>query len=266
MTEGERFDENQFFFLQGIKDQTMGRCEKCVDGWIKNDKPCSCRMIFVYLKELVYARIPREYWSQSIKDLDVQPESASILVDRYIDNFETAARKGKGMCFLGSNGIGKTSLLIEIGKRSVQLGFDTIYVTVQDYINHKMINDYDNLSRIEEQAKVVLLDELDKPYKKKGSDYVVAQIENLFRSLIPRDIVVCVGSNWKKEEVKDYYGDSTYSIMKRKIKFVSLLGDDHSDDLQDSWEEDLGEGKMDYLSKYFVESARRMSRWHQQLK
>ena len=252
-----RFTEKEVEFLIDLKSETIGVCDKCIEGWIQ-DKPCTCREVFIYLKELVFSRIPQDYWHLKLKDLDIEPESAIILVENYLENFNTASKKGKGICFLGSNGIGKTSLLVEIGKQAVLRGFDTIYVTAQDYIEYKMTNDYENLSRIEEEAKIVLLDELDKPYQKKGSEYVTSKMEALFRNLLPRNVVVCIGSNWTKDEIKNYYGDSTYSIMLRKIKFLTILGDDFSDGLQERWEEDISGESVNYLNNYFVKLSGKM--------
>lgn len=246
----QRFSNSEYDFLLSLKERTMGICKKCTNGWIE-DEPCECRNVFIYLKELVYARIPQEYWTLEWDNISVSPRSVKILVKKYIDNFKTAKMKGKGICFLGTNGIGKTTLMIEIAKRAILNGESIIYLTAQDYINYKMISDTDTLYRIESGTEVILLDELDKPYKKKGSDYVPAQIENLFRNVLPRNVIVCIGANWKEEEIQEYFGDSIFSIISRKVKFLHLTGEDKSKELQDKWEDDLEESSTNYLSDYF---------------
>jgi DNA replication protein DnaC len=237
----------------------MGQCKKCLDGWIEN-KPCNCRKIFVYLKELYYSKIPEEYWNLEWNKIDISPKTIKTLIKKYLDNFENAKKKGKGVCFIGTNGIGKTTLLCEIGKRSVQLGLETFYTTAQSYIDYKMVGNSEILERIEEKTKVLLLDELDKPYKKKGSNYVPAKIEELFRKLLPKNIIICVASNFSEKEIEDAFGDSVFSIMKRKIKFLTLLGDDISDYLQDDWEEGLIEKDSIFLSDYFIDMAKNFKR------
>lgn len=250
----ERFSEPEVKFLLELKELTMGSCEKCNEGWLENNA-CDCRKIFVYLKELVYAKIPEEYWNLEWNKIDISPKSIKTLIRKYLDNFEIAKKKGKGVCFVGTNGIGKTTLLCEIGKKSIQLGFNTFYTTAQAYIDGKMIGDSEMLKRIEENTDVLLLDELAKPYKKKGSDYVPAKMEELFRRLLPRNVIVCVATNFQESEIEEIFGDSTFSIMKRKIKFLTLLGDDVSDYLQEDWEDGLTEDTTSFLSKYFVKMA-----------
>lgn len=253
------YSEAELNFLLEIKKQTIGSCKKCFEGW-ENDKACSCRKIFVYLKELVYAGIPVEYWPLEWDDVLVTPKSVKTLIKKYLDNFENAKRKGKGVCFVGTNGIGKTTLLCEIGKVAVQLGMTTFYTTAQTYLDYKMTGNLKMLNRIENETKVLLLDELDKPYKKRGSDYVPAKIEELFRKLLPKNIIVCVASNQSEKEIEEMFGDSVFSIMKRKIKFLTLTGKDRSNRLQDDWEEDLVDGSSSFLTDYFVKMAEKHKR------
>lgn len=247
----KRFSELEVNFLLDLKKLTIGNCNKCEDGWSKA-KACECRKVFMYLKELVYAKIPQEYWNIEWDKIDITPKTVKTLISKYIDNFEIAKKKGKGVCFTGTNGIGKTTLLCEIGKVSIQLGFKTLYTTAQSYIDYKMAGNTPMLERIEENTEVLLLDEMDKPYKKKGSDYVPAKVEELFRKLLPRNVIVCVASNFHEKEIEEVFGDSVFSIMKRKIKFITILGEDLSDCLQDDWEESLMEDESSYLSDYYI--------------
>jgi len=255
----DRFTEIEIDFLLDLKEFTIGSCKKCHEGWI-NDLPCECRKIFVYLKELTYSKIPQEYWDLEWDNINISPKSVKTLIGKYLDNFENAKKKGKAVCFIGTNGIGKTTLLCEIGKKSIQLGFNTFYTTTQSYLDYKIENNFKMLDRIEKQAKVLLLDELDKPYKKKGSDYVPAKIEELFRKLLPRNVIVCVASNFMEKEIEEMFGDSVFSIMKRKIKFLTLTGEDLSDELQDDWEEDLVDDKSSFLTEYFASMAEQYKR------
>lgn len=255
----DRFTEVEVDFLLNLKELTIGSCKKCHEGW-KNDLPCNCRKIFVFLKELVYSKIPQEYWDLEWDNINITPKSVKILIEKYLNNFENAKKKGKGVCLIGTNGIGKTTLLCEIGKKSIQLGFDTFYTTAQSYLDYKIENNYEMLDRIENRVKVLLLDELDKPYKKRGSDYVPAKIEELFRKLLPRNVIVCVASNFMEKEIEDMFGDSVFSIMKRKIKFLTLTGEDLSNELQDDWEEDLVDEKSMFLSEHYIDMSEKYKR------
>ena len=250
-------------FLYEIRERVMGSCKKeCDNGWVESKsgepEPCLCRKTFVYLKELVYARIPSDYWFNTFDSLEINPPPAKIELKKYFKFFDNAADKGLGLCLMGTNGVGKTSVMAEIGKLAVINKHSVIYLTAQDYISFKMLNDYANLERIESGTKVILLDELDKPYKKKGSDYVTAQIENFFRMILPKNIILIVAMNWSKEEIRQYYGVSVFSIMMRKMKMLSIYGDDKSIDVQDDWDDNLTSGTIDYYSESITSMASKM--------
>jgi len=258
----DKFSEYEVLVLQRIKNKTIRVCEECVDGWLqKGDSiiECECRKVFMFLKELVYARIPQEYWHLKFRKLELD-KLVRMEFNRYFGDFEIAFEKGLGFCMMGTNGTGKTSLLAEIGKFSVREGINTIYTTAQDYINYKMLNDYDNIERIE-NADVILFDEIDKPYQKKGSDYVLSQLENFLRNILPKNKVLNIATNWTEKEIKHYLGDSVFSIMLRKLKFISVLGEDISEDLQNNWDRRLESGKINYLNEHFIKMAETMKRF-----
>ena len=242
-----------------LRDQTIFNCE-CNDGWLMVDgeiQACGCRKIFVYLKELVYARIPKEYWHLRFKDLQLEPPHIRTLFLKYLKNYETAIDKGLALGFIGNNGIGKTFLLCQLGKEAIVRGYKVIYVTTQDYISYKMIDDSYNIDRVH-SADIILLDELDKPYRKKGSDYVLSSLENFFRSTLPKNKVVNIATNWKEEDIKRELGKSIYSIMLRKMKLLHILGKDKSREINMKWENSLVYDKIDYLDDYFLQKAERM--------
>ena len=139
MIEGRTYTDIESKLLYKLRDQTIYSCEKkCNDGWIIKDgemQACSCRRIFVYLKELVYARIPKEYWHLRLNNLKLEPPHIKTLFMKYLKNYETAIDKGLALGFIGNNGIGKTFLLCELGKEAIVRGYNVIYVTTQDYIS-----------------------------------------------------------------------------------------------------------------------------------
>lgn len=256
----ERFSSKEALTLQRVRNNLGSECTKCNDGWIE-DKECDCRKVFCYLKELVYAKVPRDYWLTDLKKMHIKPPVSKLTVVKYISKFEVAMEHGFGICFSGRNGVGKTSMLIEIGKKAVAMDKKTFYMTTQDYINIKMSNDLDELAKIE-NCDVLLLDELDKVYIKKNSDYVVSQLENLLRLLIPKNVVVCFATNWTFDEAEKNLGDSVLSIIRRKIKMLSIVGEDHSDKLQSEWEDRLERKSESYLRGDIIKLANEMERFN----
>jgi len=263
------YSQEETYLIYRLRKDTIGNCKKkCQDGWIsdlpaflKNDVLCcDCRKIFIYLKELVYSRIPREYWHLKLSDLLLKPPHVKLLFLKYLKNFDNAVDKGLGLGFIGSNGVGKTSLLCELGKEAIINGYGIIYVTTQDYMEYKMNGDDYNINRIEE-SDIILLDEIDKPYRKKGSDYVLSTLENFFRNNLPKNKVIHIATNWQEREIKEELGDSVYSIILRKLKLLHILGEDMSKKINDEWENKLVGSKVNYLDEYFVKKAGRMKRF-----
>jgi len=260
-----KYTEEEKEIIHDIKERTIGSCKKCFCGWVDDDilsdgVACNCRKVFIYLKELTYSGIPKEYWHLNFKNLKLTPSIIKTMFQKYINNLNTAVEKGLGLCFFGSNGLGKTSLLVEIGKEAVIAGYNVVYTTTQNWVEYKMTDNQYNLDRISE-AKIILLDEIDKPYRKRGSDFVISSLENFFRNELPKNKIVNLATNWNKKQMIENLGDSVWSIILRKNKPISLMGEDKSERINDEWEEKLTSGSIDYLSDYFIEMANRMRRF-----
>ena len=263
MAEDREYSKSEATLIYSLFDKTISSCDQnCFDGWIlKKDmleaNMCSCRKIFLFLKELVYARIPREYWHLEFEDLELAPPHIRLLFLKYLKNYDIAVDKGLSIGFIGNNGVGKTFLLSELGKEAILRGYKVIYVTTQDYISYKMVDDKYNIGRVHD-ADIILLDEIDKPYRKKGSDYVLSSLENFFRNTLPKNKIVNIATNWKEEDIKRELGRSIYSIMLRKMKLLHILGKDKSRDINMEWENSLMNSEVNYLSDYFKKSVKRM--------
>jgi len=265
MAEERIYSETESELIYSLREKTIESCNKdCSDGWIQETfkdqddlVPCSCRKIFIYLKELVYSRIPKEYWHLRFADLDLAPPHVKTMFLKYIKNYNIAVDKGLALGFIGNNGVGKTFLLCELGKEAIIRNYKVIYVTTQDYIEYKMTDDTYNISRVDE-PDIILLDEIDKPYRKKGSDYVLSSLENFFRNKLPKNKVVNIATNWKEEDIKRELGRSVYSIMLRKMKLLHILGQDKSKEINMEWENKLVGEEINYLSDYFAKKAERM--------
>ena len=66
-----RFNPKELKELEDLKNSLIENCKDKCDGFGKNEKKCKCFKLFVYLKELYYSKIPKEYWLLTLKDLKV---------------------------------------------------------------------------------------------------------------------------------------------------------------------------------------------------
>ena len=190
--------------------------------------------VFRYLKRLHEAGIPKEYWTLHLDELQV-PWKYREHVKGFLREHRNALDKGSGMLFLGSNGIGKTSLMMEVGKHFALVGYRVCYMTVQKYINQKFTDYPIDISSYD----VVLLDELDKAYAKPGSDYMPKTFEELVRQIVSLNKVSVMASNSTSSDIQEMFGNSVFSALKRKIQIIPMKGDDFSNLLQKEWDERL---------------------------
>ena len=239
-----------------LHDSTVGKCERgCHKGFLINkdtndSELCICMSVFRYLNRLIQAGIPQEYWTLSLDKLEV-PERYIQHVRKFLRNYRNALNRGLGMMFLGSNGIGKTTLMVEIGKHFALIGYSVTYFTLQRYINQKFTEYPIDISGCD----VILIDEIDKAYAKPGSDYLPKTFEELVRQIISLNKVSIFSTNSSTASVKELFGGSVFSAIKRKLQIVPMKGDDYSDNLQRNWESRLKQD-LDLFHETIVGMAR----------
>ena len=190
--------------------------------------------VFRYLRRLQRAGIPLDYWSLGLGDL-VVPARYRNHVKKFLREHRNVVDRGSGMLFMGANGIGKTTLMVEIGKHFTLVGYRVRYFTVQNYMNAKFSDAPINL----EDYDILLVDELDKAYAKPGSDWVPKTFEELVRQIVSQNRVVIMATNASEKGIQELFGKSAYSAIKRKIQIVPMRGKDYSDQLQRDWDERL---------------------------
>jgi len=245
--------------LAKIRKSTVEACDLCNDGYLPSEipgelNPCKCMRVFLYLIELVKSKIPMEYWYLTLDELQVNEEYRAF-VKFYLERLDKALDRAMGVIFFGANGIGKTSLMCEIGKEVVAHGRRAQYFTVQQYIDaakgeSPILREYND-------TDMILLDEMDKVYIKKGSSYVGKVLEDFLRRSRSSGKTIVACTNYDMEAFSRTFGDSTVSMLKRHSKFLEVEGDDYSDSLHDSWK-DLLDEDYDFYCPAIVEKAERL--------
>jgi DNA replication protein DnaC len=247
--------------MLSLKNELVIPHEPCEgSGWLDSEvrgepNPCECMVIFHYLNTLIEAKIPREYWWLPIDDLQVAPEYKK-LCKWYSARLENAASGGLGVLFLGPNGIGKTSMQCYIGKEAVINRYSVQYFTAQKYIESRKMDD-STLSEEYENAKFLLLDELDKVYIKNRSNFVVKTLEDFIRRKTSDGSVFIICTNHDENTLENVFGQSTISMLKRHLKFINIEGSDYSETLQDNWERMMRTDR-NYFDEHISECAYRL--------
>lgn len=247
----------QIEHLRQIRDkETVGCCKKCNGEGYLLDKAgasstCDCMLVFKYIKALVDACIPQDYWALEYSELAIS-DKIKVLMSSFFDHFDNALSKGLGFLFFGPNGSGKTSLMAEIGKFAIMHGHSTLYATTEQYILSLQKDDMrDQLLN----ARVLLLDELDKAYFKEGSSFGPKKVEDLVRQSLRSNSILVMATNMDEPSLVEMFGDSFVSMLRRHLKFVPVTGSDFSKKMADRWLTELT-SSYDYMAPTIVKAAK----------
>lgn len=229
-------------------------------GWLApiepgKGNPCKCMIVFHYLMALVEAKIPRDYWWLGIDDMEID-ESYRTFCHWYNARMDKAVEHALGVLFLGSNGIGKTSMQCAIGKEAVVRGYNVQYFTAQQYIESRKADD-DIITREYESGRIILLDELDKVYIKSKSNYVTKTLEDFLRRKTAEGTSFIICTNHDEKTLADVFGQSTMSMLRRHLRFMLVKGEDYSAKLQNHWKSLMG-SETDYYAKQIMSMAQRL--------
>lgn len=239
--------------LELIKTEIVGTCDKC-NGTGRDDdqEDCLCMNVYIYVMSLIIAGIPKDYWKLGLDELQMDSKYLD-LVAFYLDHLDQAVENGKGIMFLGANGIGKTSLMCEIGKAAVAAGYTAQYFTAQQYVDSK--TDRSKQLHFYEAGDFILLDEIDKVYIKPDTKYAVKALEEYIRRALSDQKCMVICTNLDEDEFTRVFGDSIMSMVRRNLRLVNVVGDDYSASLQESWQDVLTSDGYDYFHPAIVERA-----------
>jgi SpoVK/Ycf46/Vps4 family AAA+-type ATPase len=138
--------------------------------------------------------------------LEVETEY-KVFARWFLGKLPNAVTNGLGVLFMGPNGIGKTSMQCAFGKEAIVQGFKVQYFTAQQYLEALKAKNTELMAEYE-SAQVVLLDELDKVYVSRGSDFVKRTLEDFLRRTVAgdEDTLACVGLNFPRDLTPSYRG------------------------------------------------------------
>lgn len=244
----ELFDQ-----MTELKEDLIDTCLVCHGVGFNGDDLCECRIIQRYLNVLIESKIPTEYWELDLDSLtEVKPPQIISAVKLYIDKLKNATQKSLGMLFMGPNGRGKTSIQCAIGKSAIVKGYAVQYFTAQQYVEAVKGKDQALLQEYE-SGKILLLDELDKVYVAKGSNFVTKTLEEFFRRMISNRVAFIICTNFDESGLIDMFGDSTVSLLLGHLRFLTMAGKDYRKTYQSSdWLTRLGHD-IDYHNPHIVE-------------
>lgn len=201
---------------------------------------CDCLVVFRWVKELIKAGIPKDYWHLSLETLDIE-QRVKKFIATYVNNILSARRNGLGMVLMGSNGTGKTSLMAEVAKHALSKLYTVRYFSMDQYITALYKKDMELVAWME-AGDFLLIDELEKQQNTKTT---IKTIDEFMRRMFNAGKCLLIGTNWTKERIQSALGESTFSLFQRRNKFVLVSGEDYSVKMNDDYQHRL-KGDFDY--------------------
>jgi len=239
-----KYTKKEIMFLSELKENIVRSHKKCDGlGWLKTSEACSCMKILKYISALTYSKLPSDYWTLSLDELEVETQNKKLVSD-FIKNLDNAISRGLGIMFSSEQrGIGKTALICEIGKAALIKRYNVYYQIAQNIIDDKFTEEQNIIKRIKE-CDVLIIDELDKIAMKQESN-IPKQLESLLREILPNHKTILIGTNYTENEVEEKF--KIISLIKRYIEILPMQGKDYSEIKQKEWMLNLKKGKINYF-------------------
>ena len=192
---------------------------------------------FVNPSSLIMMGVPKRFVNATIDDFNTYGKKSLKMVkdfiNDYIDNIDDYIKDNKGICFIGSNGVGKSYLSCIILKEAYRRRYSCRRVTFSSYIGA-----YTESWGASKSDKDVLDAELYEKYK--GVEFLVLEeigkeidskiakpiLEDLLRYREEHNLVTIICTNLTPEALKNLYGASICSLINGNMTVIMIDGED----------------------------------------
>lgn len=242
-----------------VSKVTVGECPECRNGIMSNGQPerkrqlqklvyadgaekmipCVCnkeRIVQQKQREInanridTFSVIDEEYKHASWDDLELKSkdqQKAYITVNKYIDNFESNLKSGRGILFQGSYGTGKTYISAIIRREILKKGYSVLFVGFPEYFqmmvdSQKTFKQDDKIFDMAVEADLLILDEV-------NADLNSWQQDELYKLVDKRKGKSTIyTTNYKSDDFRSNVKlAQSFSRMMAKKDIVILNGTDY---------------------------------------
>lgn len=187
---------------------------------------------------LVMMGVSRKFCSKSLEDYDTfgkkSLKDVKDFVGQYLTDLVHNVEEGRGICFIGSNGVGKSFLSCIILKEAYRHRYSCRRVTFSSYIsayteswNTRDKNEKDILeSDLYEKYKGVEFLVLEEIGKEIDSKIAKPILEDLLRYREEQGLVTLICTNMTPKDIKDSYGASICSLINGNMTVIMIDSDD----------------------------------------
>lgn len=184
--------------------------------------------------------IPAKFHNTSIEDFKTYSNSGLEEVKDYVARYLSLMRKYtplsqlKGICFFGSNGVGKTMLACIILKEAYKLRYTARRVTFVDYMSQYTLAwsarnldekeaAEDNLYTNYKAVEFLVLEEVGKEVDSKASAPI---LEDLLRYREDNGLITIICTNLSPKDLNSKYGASIESLLRGNTVPIQITGKD----------------------------------------
>lgn len=210
--------------------QRVYNCKKC-DGSLDNVE-CPCVRRFVYELQAFEACIPRDFWNVQPKDIEYNRVAFDSFVQPYVGRIKVAHRKGYGLCFSGSNGVGKTMFISYVLTQAIRSGRSAYYTTMLK-LDHDIKAGFDDRAARERlewmlTSDFLAIDEMGKEqFKALGTNtFTKTQVERILKQRFDESKPVLMATNLGMLGLGKAYGDTILSMVRGKMQNVKMEAGD----------------------------------------
>ena len=194
---------------------------------------CVCMVELKRQIGLFKSNIPKRYWNFDIENIDTwrveENQENYDVVNEYINNLRDNITKGRGFWIISAPGLGKSTILCSILKKSHNLGYRPYYIKASKIIKMKFEALRDPaaarlINYIVEDADIVAIDEMEKVYL--ASEDSLAR--NMFFEFISdvydaRKSVLISSNKSRKDSLKGYRTDVQDRLL--MLPIIKLRGE-----------------------------------------
>ena len=186
---------------------------------------------------LIMMGVPKKFCSKTIKDFDTFGKKSlkqiKTFVQDYLNDLDTNVEENNGICFIGSNGVGKSFLSCIILKEMYRHRYSCRRVTFSAYISAYT----ESWGASKDERDVIEQDLLD---KYKGVEFLVLEeigkeidskiakpiLEDLLRYREEHGLVTIICTNLTPSTIKELYGASVCSLINGNMTVIVIDSED----------------------------------------
>lgn len=191
---------------------------------------CNKKVQFVEL--MADSNIPVAYWFLKMSQFK-GPPNVKKAVEKYISHMHAGYQNGKGLCFTGQYGTGKTYSICAILKNAIIKNYSTYYTSLLD-IGHYM-SDFkykDEFYHLVTRCDFLAIDEVDSRHFSDSEDsqrYFGSNLERIVRYRTQNNLPILVGTNNASlsEVFTGQYSRVIDSLLNQAAEVVPALGKDY---------------------------------------